>query len=138
MTVRLQRTDDIAHCRRLVAREFPGYRREWELHTWWLAVDDEKIVGFCSAVREKNFVFLSTAAVFPQARGAGLQRRMIAARVRWAQRQPGVDRAITYTVLHNYESMVNLLKCGFRFYRPPKALRYKGDQAHYFVRHFKA
>ncbi len=53
---------------------------------------------------------------------------MIKARIAWAKRV-GAREIITYTLLRNYDSFVNLLKCGFRFYKPE--VPYVGDDVHY-------
>lgn len=98
----------------------------------WLMYDEyEEPVGFCSARQVNgNTVFLSRAGVQRRARGNGLQRRMINARVQWA-RSLGVDCVITYTVYDNHSSISNLLKSGFRFYNP--SWRWAGN-VHYFRR----
>ena len=95
----------------------------------WLAVDDGgNPLGFCSACEiGEGYVFLSRAGLLPAARGLGLQRRMITTRLAWARRQ-GAVAAITYVVYENEASLVNLLRCGFRFYRPVS--RWAGD-VHY-------
>src|SRR5690242_3115340 len=114
----LRRTEDIDEARELHARLFPSDEWVGDDHEFWIARDDAgDAVGFCSAIHRPatNCVLLSRAAVTPQARGAGLQRRMIRARVAWA-RSIGASKVITYVAIKNYESLVNLLKCGFRFY----------------------
>jgi GNAT superfamily N-acetyltransferase len=95
----------------------------------WLAADAEgNPLGFCSACEiGEGYVFLSRAGLLPAARGLGLQRRMIATRLAWARRQ-GAVAAITYVVYENPASLVNLLRCGFRFYRP--ATQFAGE-VHY-------
>jgi hypothetical protein len=54
---------------------------------------------------------------------------MIYTRIRWTKTTLA-DRVITYTSLKNYESMINLLKCGFRLYEPE--IEYAGPEYHYF------
>jgi GNAT superfamily N-acetyltransferase len=116
--IKLTRTEDIEEVRELHTAFFPDDVWVGDDHEYWIARDEAgRPVGFCSAIHrsETNCVLLSRAAVAPEARGAGLQRRMIRARVTWA-RQLGAIDAITYVALKNYDSIVNLLKCGFRFY----------------------
>ena len=131
--IRLRQTDDVEEIRALNALSFPNDKWIGDDHTFWVATsDDGTSAGYCSAVfrPEGGYVFLSRAAVFPWAEGQGLQRRMIRTRVRWAKTLQGCNRVITYTSLKNYQSMVNLLRCGFRFYTPP--MLYVGEQYHYF------
>jgi GNAT superfamily N-acetyltransferase len=130
-------TEDIDKVRELDAFAFPGIKfpADGEEHTWWLVHDMEtgKVAGYCGAVYRpaSGYVYLSRAAVAAYAQGHGLQRRMIRVRLRWARRQ-GANRVITYTMLKNYESICNLLKCGFRFDNPPEERQYIGDDVHYF------
>lgn len=114
--VTLRRTEDIDEVRELHALAFPEDAWVGDDHTFWIAKDHEgRAVGFCSAIYrpDRQSVFLSRAAVMECAKGTGLQRRMIRARLRWA-RSIGAPRAHTYTTLKNYPSMLNLIKCGFR------------------------
>ena len=127
----LRQTDDVDLVRELHALAFPGDEWVGDDHQFWIARDAlGKPAGFCSAIYrpEQGYVFLSRAAVVAEARGAGLQRRMIRVRVSWAQRL-GAKSVITYTLLKNYESFVNLLKSGFRFYTPTEP--WVGTAVHY-------
>jgi len=135
---RILQTDDIDKVRELDAFAFPGIKfpADGEDHTWWLIHDSEqpgKIAGYCGAVYRPahGYVYMSRAAVAAYAQGKGLQRRMIRVRERWARKQ-GANRVITYTMLKNYDSICNLLKCGFRFDNPPEERQYIGDDVHYF------
>lgn len=107
-----------------------------EENTFWLAKLDGKPVGFCSAYYHESLgcVFLSRAAVMTTANGLGLQRRMIRARVAWARTLAGCNRVVTYCAPRNYLSLVNLLRCGFKFYDPADvgAANYGVAGAHYF------
>lgn len=128
----LRQTDDLEVIRELHALALPEDKWVGDDHTFWLARNEAgKPVGFCSAIYwpSRNAVFLSRAAVTVAARGTGLQRRMIRTRVAWARKQ-GAKRVVTYTSLKNYESMINLLKCGFRFYYPESM--WCGENYHYF------
>lgn len=62
--------------------------------------------------------FLSRAGVLEVARGAGLQRRLINARVRHARRDPQCTHVMTYTAIYNAASANSLIGAGFRLYRP--------------------
>jgi GNAT superfamily N-acetyltransferase len=91
-----------------------------EGNEYWLVRKDKEAVGFCScrpSYERKDTVYLSSAALLPQAQGRGLQRRMIQVRLRWARKQ-GYTRAITYTWLTNIASQRSLIRTGFKPYRP--------------------
>lgn len=103
-----------------------------EDHTFWMALNSTGLaVGFASAVYRpaSGYVYLGSCWVHADARGHNLQRRFLRARVAWARKQ-GADRVVTYTVLKNYPSLVNLLACGFKFYTPGR--KYVGDDVHYY------
>lgn len=106
-------------------------------HTYWRLAPDLMAgsLGMCSAVHrpEKGYVYLSYAVVSPIIRSAGLQRRMIRHRLNWAKRQ-GAIFATTYTLIHNYPSIANLLKCGFRFSEKPLGWCGVTGDVHYFER----
>ena len=128
----LRPTDDVDEIRRLHELALPGDKWVGDDHAFWILRDDAgEALGFCSAIHwvERNQVFLSRAAVASACRGAGLQRRMINVRLAWAMRQNAAE-VVTYTTLKNYESMINLLRCGFRFYYP--ASMWCGNDVHYF------
>lgn len=60
-----------------------------------------------------------------------MQRRMVHTRLAWARRE-GAVAAITYVLYENAASLVNLLRCGFRFYQPKS--QFAGD-VHYLIKH---
>jgi GNAT superfamily N-acetyltransferase len=84
-------------------------------------------------LRWENAVFLERAGVLPIAKGLGLQRRMVRVRERWAQ-EVGASCCLTYAIYSNYPSIINLLRCGYRFYRPQT--KWGADRSHYFRRDF--
>lgn len=90
-----------------------------EESAWWVGWKGEVPVAYAGAryLPTANAVFLSRAGVLAEARGEGLQRKMIRLRLRWA-RQQGANRAITYTHPANIVSSNNLIKCGFLLYNP--------------------
>lgn len=102
-------------------------------HSYWLLRDGEQNVGLTSAVfrPEKGYVYLSYAIIVPHCKVRGLQRKLIQHRLRWAKRQ-GAIYAVTYTLLHNYPSIMNLLRCGFRFAETPRGWAGYGTDVHYF------
>lgn len=90
--------------------------------------DDARICAYAS-VRllddepldaDHGAAYFDRAGVAPYARGRGLQRLLIRARERWC-RARGVAVAITYTVPTNTPSANNLIRCGWRLYRPAHA-----------------
>lgn len=137
--MRIERIDDIEDARDLWAEMQREHDTEdkWpgDDHTYWRLVAPHGDVGIMSAVYRplKGYVYLSYAIVHPLECSAGLQRRMIRHRLRWAKRQ-GATHAVTYTLLHNYPSIVNLLRCGFRFAREPRGWAGVGSDVHYFER----
>lgn len=134
MSFSIRQTRDLVTLRKLEAKVMPEDLPVDSDHTFWLVRDGDGLpVGFCSAVYrpQLDYVFLSRAAIDPSVQGHGLQRRMIRARVAWARAQ-GASRVITYTLLKNYASMVNLLREGFRFYHPDH--KYVGDGVHYLMK----
>ncbi len=90
---------------------------------WWGVYDDGKLVAIASADTyqpaddiDRPVVVLTSAAVAKTHRGLGLQRRLIKARVRWAEK---IDaRAVsTYTYMNNPVSLTNLVRLGFHVTR---------------------
>jgi GNAT superfamily N-acetyltransferase len=89
---------------------------------WWLAfaIDEgREIAGFCGLTptyNDETLGYLKRAGVRRMARGAGLQRRFI--RVREARARRLGMRAIVTDTSDNPSSANNLIKCGYRIYRP--------------------
>jgi GNAT superfamily N-acetyltransferase len=102
---------------------------------WWIAYDEEDtpvaFAGLWPSVRLPATGYLCRGGVLPQARGAGLQRRLIRARERKALKL-GWLAMISDTVLGNYASANNLIRCGYRMWIPPTL--YASDQAIYWRR----
>lgn len=118
MKCTLRKTDDVDEVRDLHKLAFPADHWPGDNHEFWIAKNPTgKPVGFCSALYfpEHKGVYLSRAAVTLEARGSGLQRRMIRARINWAKHETEAAGMWTFTTLRNYESIINLLKCGFKF-----------------------
>lgn len=82
---------------------------------WWVGFADGKPVAFAGIAPRGDKAFLSRAGVLPEARGAGLQRRLIRIRTRWAAKA-GFKRVYTYTYGCNYASASSLTREGFRLY----------------------
>ena len=108
---------------------FPNDEPVTIAHALWIAEDERGLpVGFCAAKNTLGYAFLLRAAVTEGANGQGLQRRMIRVREAWARKQ-GAKRIITYVSHANAPSLVNLIRCGYRFYTPTTL--YAGKRFHY-------
>ena len=135
--MRIQYLDDLEDARELYD-EFQVYHSKkdsWpgDDHTYWALYDGEQPIGLTSAVfrPEKGYVYLSYAIIIPGHEAKGLQRKLINHRLRWAKKQ-GAIYAVTYTLLKNYPSMINLLRCGFRLVHEPRGWLGYGEGVHYF------
>lgn len=112
------RASDVALLEDLDHRCFPDeapYEKVGPNLTWWVVWNDkDKPVGFAGSMlwTPDNAVFLCRAGVVPRARGRGLQRRLIRARLKHA-REIKASGAMTYTSTDNIASMTNLIRCGF-------------------------
>lgn len=133
----IRQLEDIEEARELHKLAFPADDWVGDDHTFWVGLNNTGPVGFASAVAwEKEGagnVFLSRAAVVQAHSKLGLHKALIAARVLWAW-EHGANRCVTYTTLKNYQSMVNLLHSGFRFYKPPRGKHWAGRWVHYYER----
>ena len=88
---------------------------------WWLVYDDNIPVAFAGLKplegKDKGCAFLCRAGVKKSHRGLGLQQKLIRIRIQAARRLGLVD-LITCTSKDNYASATNIIRCGFRFYKP--------------------
>lgn len=98
---------------------------------WWLAYEGTRVVGYAAASVTGDTMYLTRAGVRVSARGRNIQCRLIAVRARYARRL-GLARVYTYTVYWNMCSANNLLKCGFKLWRPAKP--WGGRYALYYYR----
>jgi GNAT superfamily N-acetyltransferase len=116
----------IAELDHLDALTFPEddvYTKDGRGLYWWTVTKHDhvhrRVVGFCGSLYwpPDNCVFLCRAGVLPEARGQGLQRRMIRVRVAHAA-SVGAEGCYTYTTKDNITSANNLIRCGFELYEP--------------------
>ena len=84
----------------------------------WLATEDREPIAYCSLeYMDKHSMFLSRSGVLPGHRGHGFQKRMIDKRIKYCK-ENNVWCLMTYTTPCNWQSMNNLIKCGFKVYEP--------------------
>jgi len=86
----------------------------------WYVYKDGAVVGYATARELEGCLYLNSAGIIKEARGKGLQKRLIQCRVKYAKRR-GLETVITYTSVDNAASINNLIACGFRAYTPAYA-----------------
>jgi GNAT superfamily N-acetyltransferase len=87
---------------------------------WWIVWDGYEPVAFAGcrwAITDPRAVYLSRCGVLPSHRGQGLQKRLLAVRLRYAKERCAAGRVISTTYL-NTPSANNLIRAGFRLYDP--------------------
>jgi GNAT superfamily N-acetyltransferase len=92
---------------------------DYSVGMWWVARQDGKAVGFAGmqdSVRHAKTSYLVRCGLSEEARGRGVQKRLIRARL-GAARALGKDWVITST-FDNPASANSLIACGFRMYLP--------------------
>jgi GNAT superfamily N-acetyltransferase len=100
-------------CAALLATDPDLNHVETEFSVMWAAVDEKgTVVGMAGLEMDGEDAHMTFCVVSPEARGRGIQRRLIKARVAWAKRQ-GLRRVSTYAHVRNSYSLCNLLRCGF-------------------------
>ncbi len=124
MKVRLRRHDhDKPLIEYLDSRLFTDEERveDIEQSAWWVGFNEADVPVAYGGVKvvygDLTTAFLSRAGVLPEARGQGLQRKLLKLRIRWARAQ-GCKQIITYTHKDNTVSANNLIKSGFLLYTP--------------------
>jgi hypothetical protein len=90
---------------------------------WWLAYaadESRDIAGFChlspTEAQPETVAYLKRAGVLMPHRGQGLQRRFVHVRELLARKHS--FRTIVSDTTDNPSSANNLIKCGYRIYRP--------------------
>jgi GNAT superfamily N-acetyltransferase len=121
--IRLRQTDDLDEIQELDRRCFPtdvGLKGPQFLDSVWWVAEVQAVeapwvpIGYAGLYPEldQNKAFLTRAGVVKEARGRGLQQRLIRARVACAKRLVAA-RVYTYVAVANMASARNLIKCGF-------------------------
>lgn len=92
---------------------FPTDTSFWndERYHWW-RIDGMAYAGL-RVDKKTNIAHFTRAGVMPEARGQGLQKVLIKARLAWCKRQ-GIKVVKTYTSHDNTASIASLKACGFR------------------------
>lgn len=129
---------DVAACRALDALMFPGNPYVNKDAVWWTGYAFGEPCAYAALAplpKEPGGVFLARAGVLRKARGRGLQRQLIRARLAFAKRH-GYEWAITYASYDNTTSANNLIACGFRLYKPHE--QWGIDGSYYFVKTLNA
>ena len=113
----------------------PALERTARTH-WWVVGPATAPLAYASvrpSTRWADCVYFARAGVAPEARGLGLQRRLVRARLRWAARNAYMY-AITDTLASNVQSANNLVREGFRVFWPHPANLWAGTGALYLIR----
>jgi GNAT superfamily N-acetyltransferase len=101
----------------------------WDRGVAWIAVEGDshhhytepRPTGYIAAhPMTRGRWFFSRVGVMPYARGAGLQRRLMAVLEKHGRRE-GWRELVTYTAGFNGWSTENILRCGWHTYRPAKS-----------------
>lgn len=93
----------------------PPSDEEFRQSKWWVAETEAgELVAYAGVWLKpsKKAAYLTRAGVLPEARGQGLQRRLLRVRERYARAQ-GAERTYTYVLDTNFPSMTNLIRCGY-------------------------
>lgn len=102
---------------------------------WWVVEAGTEVVGYAGLKPlPHGGGYLCRAGVLPKARGKKLQLRLIRIRER-AARAAGMSWLCTYTVAHNPASSNNLIRAGYRLYRPTDL--WGGEDALYWWKELK-
>jgi GNAT superfamily N-acetyltransferase len=86
---------------------------------WWLVMLNGMSVafaGYVDGITNPAFGYMIRAGVIPEARGRGLQRKLLRVREHHARRN-GYCGLVTDTT-DNIPSANNLIRCGYRLFEP--------------------
>jgi N-acetylglutamate synthase-like GNAT family acetyltransferase len=95
---------------------------------WWIASEDGNDIGFAGLTRSISWTdcgYLCRAGVVPNARGKGVQKKLIRIRIRQAKTF-GWKWLITDTT-NNPASANSLIACGFKLFEPTKPWGFKNS-----------
>jgi len=97
----------------------------------WIAKDGGKPIGFAVArhLPTDGLFYFVRAGIIPAYRGQAIHRKLISVRLSHARRRGLVP--ITYTLLDSTTSANNLIKRGFKSYRPE--YQWAGPHVNYWI-----
>lgn len=86
---------------------------------WWLVYnEDGKAIGFAGvSILHAERAFLCRCGLLPEARGYGLQKRLIRLRESYCRKRD-IKTIVTYVSRDNVRSANNLIKEGYLIYMP--------------------
>lgn len=119
--ISIRRTEDVDLVAELdracFSTDAPMVQEKIDQACWWVAKLAGEPVGYAGLLSQDGGAraFLCRAGVLPQARGGGLQKRLLRAREAHA-RKVGIPRLYTYTSVFNHASTNSLLSAGYRPY----------------------
>ena len=93
---------------------------------WWLAYYNDMAVGFAGVIKSSQWHgtgYMCRAGVMYVARGKGIQKRLIKARMAYGKKA-GWTHLVTDT-RDNPQSANSLIACGFKMYEPRNPWAYK-------------
>lgn len=133
----VERAADIHAFNKLFPKDFlPLKDHHLENGLWWLVYPDDgnKVVGFAGAVPFTpffSFGYLKRAAILPEHRGHGLQKKLIEAREDAAR-----DRAWTHLVssthIANHASSNSFIAAGYKLFEPERP--WEGKDSLYWIK----
>lgn len=132
--IQIHHSADYTTVKRLDVELFPGDPRIPSTdHSWIVSDATGRAVGFATGKvwTPDNYFYFTRCGVLPEARGLGLQRRLIKTRTTYA-RKLGCKGIYTYTLPFNTASSNNLIGCGFRLWRP--AYKWAGAECLYWAK----
>lgn len=121
-----------AQLQELDKKIFVGCDNEFKTNRDWWVITDKRgaIISYCGCIYKDGVCIFNRAWVEKKYRGKGIQRKMIAARIRAAK--PICKSVVTYTTHTNVHSANNLFRCGFLLFHPVYA--YVGKDVLYFIK----
>lgn len=140
-SVTVRRTTDLELIQSLEREVFEAYGDEplagknLRDTAWWIAWVDGKPAGFGGVrilTNEKDTAFMVRVGVLPKYRRRGLHKRFNRVRKSYAKRA-GCKYVVTYTLSHNITSSNNLIKAGFKLYRPASSWAGAGPETVYWI-----
>lgn len=116
---------EVLHMDCLPSDDLPNFNQGW----WWIAYDDNgDAIGFAGlypSIQWDKVGYLCRAGVVESARGKGVQKALIKARIRLAKKM-GYEWLVSDT-RRNPASSNALIACGFKMYEPQRPWGFKNS-----------